>query len=284
MHGYLVRRPARPSARSQRAAHGLQWTPLVWYFVLAYTLTWAWWLPLALTGRVVDAGWRPMHLPGELGPFLAAIIVTGATSGWSGVRDLAARMVRWRIVPRWWLATFSPLAFFVVAAPLVRAVGGNWPAFGGFDRFAGAPAIGVVGVWLILIATTGFGEAVGWRGYAIPYLQERYRPLAASLIVAVFWMVWHIPAFFFNQNYQGMNVAMLPGFFLGIAVGSIVLTWHYNRSGSSQLAVAIWHGSYDLVSGTKAAEGGIAIVVTALVMVLAVRIAVQEVRAQKVMQ
>lgn len=281
MNAQRVPSPARPVAAPVGIARAIQRTPLVWYFVLAFAFTWAWWIPLALTGRVVDYGWRPSHLPGEFGPALAAAVVTLATLRQAGIRDLLARMVRWRMAPRWWLATVSPLVFFALAVPLVRLFGGNWPWLADFDKFSGTPEIGVVGVWVVLVLTTGFGEETGWRGYAIPRLQQTHGPLAASLILSVFWMLWHVPAFFFLETYRNLNVAILPGFFLGLASGSVVLTWLYNRSGGSILAVAVWHGTYDLVAGTKAVEGGIAAVVSMLVIAQAVRLVALETRARR---
>jgi hypothetical protein len=55
-------------------------------------LTWAWWLPLAVAGRTVTQGdgW-PTHFPGLLGPSLAALLVTAATRGSSGVGELLRR-------------------------------------------------------------------------------------------------------------------------------------------------------------------------------------------------
>ena len=168
-----------------------------------------------------------------------------------------------------------------VAAPAARLVNGDWPDWSAFDRFSGAPAIGVIGLWLILVAATGFGEEVGWRGFATPALQRTHSALGASLILSLFWMTWHVPAFFFNRSYRDMNPATYPGFFLGIACGAIVLTWLYNRSGGSLLLVAIWHGTYDLVSGARAVDGAIAAIVSALVMVLAVVLVLAELRARR---
>jgi membrane protease YdiL (CAAX protease family) len=35
------------------------------------------------------------------------------------------------------------------------------------------------------------GEEIGWRGYLLPMLQERFTPLVSSLEVGVIWGVWH---------------------------------------------------------------------------------------------
>lgn len=171
---------------------------LIVFFVLAYGISWAWTIPLAVTGRSVlqGEGW-PTHLPGLLGPLIAAFAVTGWTTGRTGVRDLFARMGRWRIGWRWWAVVASPLAFFFVVLAAMAAAGVDVPRRADFAQFSGVSAgLGLVGVALVVILVGGFGEEVGWRGYALPQLQRRFGPLAASVIIAVLWAGWHIPQFF----------------------------------------------------------------------------------------
>ncbi|WP_256253107.1 CPBP family intramembrane glutamic endopeptidase [Paenibacillus sp. UNC496MF] len=47
-----------------------------------------------------------------------------------------------------------------------------------------------------------FGEEPGWRGYALPKLQEKYRILGASLILGVLWTMWHLPFFFIQGTFN----------------------------------------------------------------------------------
>ena len=68
---------------------------------------------------------------------------------------------------------------------------------------------------------------------------------------------------------------------IGLTCGSIVLTWLYNRSGESILIVAIWHGTYNLASGTEAVKGTIAAVVSTLVMLQALFLVGCELRAMR---
>src|SRR5215203_5958705 len=78
--------------------------PLASFFLLAYGISWACWLPIAFSGGIVRSGNAlPTHFPGLLGPMIAAIIVTAITEGRAGLRDLLARMGRWRVGLRWWL-------------------------------------------------------------------------------------------------------------------------------------------------------------------------------------
>ena len=268
----------------QRAAAGgsrLDTRALVVFFVLAYALSWSWVIPLAAAHEVVrrGAGW-PTHLPALLGPAIAAVAVTAWTMGRPGVRDLGARMARWRVPLRWWLAAVSPLVFLGLGLAAMAAAGQGLPAAGEFGRFSGIPAIGLAGV-LLVIFVAALGEETGWRGYALPQLQRRFSPLASSLILAVLWFAWHLPQFLVIATYRDFPPAGYVGMFCGLACGAVVLTWLYNRSGGSILLVAVWHGLYNVVSGTQAATGILAAVVSTLIMIQAIVLIVLEMRARR---
>jgi membrane protease YdiL (CAAX protease family) len=81
-----------------------------------------------------------------------------------------------------------------------------------------------LGMWALVlwVLTFGFGEEIGWRGFALPRLQKGRSALAASVIVWVMWVVWHIPSFFYLDTYMKLGLAMLPMFALGVLAGAIV--------------------------------------------------------------
>jgi membrane protease YdiL (CAAX protease family) len=91
----------------------------------------------------------------------------------------------------------------------------------------------------------------------------------------------HLPQFFVIATYRNSSPVQYVGFFLGLTCGAVILTWLYNRSRGSILLVAVWHGLYNFVSGTQAATGMLAAVVTALVMIQAVVLIVLELRARR---
>jgi len=62
----------------------------------------------------------------------------------------------------------------------------------------------------------------------------------------------------------------------GIVAGSIFLAWLYRASGDSVFIVAVWHATYNLVSGTAAAHGLVAAVVSTAVMMWAALIVIAE--------
>jgi membrane protease YdiL (CAAX protease family) len=110
-------------------------------------------------------------------------------------------------------------------------------------------------LWVVLTVWNGFGEETGWRGFAVPRLAQRYGPLPGTLLVALAWAGWHVPMFFLLDTYRSLGLAILPGFVFGLAAGAVLLTWLYHRTGGSILAVAVWHGTFNLSTATQASQG-----------------------------
>ncbi|MGZ4516807.1 MAG: nitroreductase/quinone reductase family protein [Mycobacteriaceae bacterium] len=255
--------------------------PLAVFFGLAYALSWAWAIPLAVTGQVVHRGegW-PTHYPSLLGPAIAAFVVTAWSAGRLGVRDLIGRMVRWRVGFRWWLVAVSPLGFLALGLVIVLAAGKSLPALADFGRFSGTPAIGLVGVLLLITFIGGLGEETGWRGYALPQLQRRFSPLKSTMILAPLWFAWHLPQFFVIGTYRDFGPGEYVGMFLGLTCGAFVLTWLYNRT-SSILLVIVWHGTYNFVGATQAATGTLAAVISTLIMIQGIALVILDLRARR---
>jgi membrane protease YdiL (CAAX protease family) len=255
--------------------------PLTAFFVTAYALSWATWIPMALAHQEVGFGKRPSHFPGLLGPMIAAMLVTLATDGRPGWKELTARMFRWRVGRRWIaVCAGSPLLFFAIAAAAGAATGKGWPSLDELGVFGGLPAVGPLGVWVLLVVVNGLGEETGWRGFALERLRRTHAPLPATLILAGLWAGWHLPLFFVLDSFRALGPALLPGFLFGMVCGAVVLTWLYERTQHSILMVALWHGTYNLTVATRAARGLVPAVVSTLIMVWAIALVAIELRAR----
>src|SRR5438105_15815835 len=91
--------------------HLLRRSPLLWYFALAYAASG---LALAVIGwpRLDATGDRPAASLAifpvvVIGAGLAGLAMTAATGGREGLRQLRARLMRWRL-GRWWLVLLLP--------------------------------------------------------------------------------------------------------------------------------------------------------------------------------
>ena len=131
------------------------------------------------------------------------------------------------------------------------------------------PDLGLM-AWALWFLTSGCGEELGWRGFALPRLQRTHSAMASSVLLAIGWAGWHLPAFFYIPSYTAMGLRILPGFFFGLLAGAIVLTWLYNSSGGSVLAAVLWHASFNFVTASPNAGGFVAAVTSTLVMVWAI--------------
>jgi membrane protease YdiL (CAAX protease family) len=270
-----------PSKKVSRREANRSSPGVVWFVVLAYVIAWAWSVPFVVTGATVEQGqgW-PTHVPSLLAPLLAAVVVTGFTLGRAGMRDLVRRMGRWQFRWVWWLVVVSPILVLGLALLGMGLAGEDPPTWGDFSMFNGLPGYGVISTLLLVFVLNGLGEETGWRGFLQDRLQHRFNPLPATLMVAVIWAVWHTPFFFILSTYTEFDVMTLVMFPLGLASGAVVLTWLYNHTGRSILAVALWHTFYNMAVATSGATDLIQGVVSATVMIAASVLVVAEIVVQ----
>jgi CAAX protease family protein len=207
--------------------------PLVVFFVLAFALSWWAWILYAL-----DLSPMPI-LP--CGPFLAALVVLALTRGRTGVKDLLSRMVRWRVGFRWYaVALLLPIGLTAVAAALnVLLLGAQFPSSAELGGWTGL--FSTFAIILLIPGFAGTWEEPGWRGYALPRLQSGRSALVASLIVGVFWALWHLPLMMVGEAAWSDLVQI-------VAV-SVVFAWVFNNANGSVLIVMLMHAMNNTISG-----------------------------------
>jgi membrane protease YdiL (CAAX protease family) len=246
------------------------------YFVLTLGITWLIALPMIASAQgLIDASIPfALHYLTAYGPLAAAFIVTAMTDGTAGIRELWGRMFQWRVGLGWILVSaFSLVALFGVAAVSLRLLGEPWPDLRLLGQVNYLPNLGI-GAWLLWILTSGFGEETGWRGFALPRLQKHHNALMATLILTVFWVLWHVPFFFYLDTYVKLGFAMFPIFALSILAGAIIFTWLYNSTGGSVLMAVLWHGALNFVTASAAGEGTIAVIMSVAIMVWALLVVI----------
>lgn len=226
--------------------------PVLAFFVLAYLLSWAYWLVvLGFMGHDTLA-W---FVPGAFGPPVAALLVTTLVGGRDGTRAFLRRWTRWRVGARWYVLA-------LVGLPALGLVVGL-PFRDGTERFAGSgPSVVVtyLATFSFLVVLGGGQEEPGWRGFALPRMQERMGPLAASVVLGVAWGLWHLPVFVLVPGYHsaGSDAASIAlSLLVFAAVGSvgqsILLTWLFNHTRGSVLVAVLAHASLNAGDGFVAA-------------------------------
>jgi membrane protease YdiL (CAAX protease family) len=200
------------------------------YFALAFGITWGLQLPALLAAHEVIPGPPEKYMPlvglGAFGPMFAAMI-TARVEG-TGIRTLFRRLGIWRVGAHWYVvALLVPGGIFVASAALWNLLGHHEPLV----YPPNAPA------YMLAAIVFPFGEEVGWRGFALPRLIDRVGPLAASAIVGVFWMLWHIPMLALQGVTWSMYVVFLPY----MVAGSVFFTWLFQHTRGSLLLAVLAH-------------------------------------------
>jgi deazaflavin-dependent oxidoreductase (nitroreductase family) len=250
--------------------------PLASYVILAWAVSWAYWIPMALRGEIVTPGATTgvSHFPGLLGPLVAALIVTTIVGGRAGIVEFAARFVRWRVPVRWYLAAILPMLVFLAIAGLLAATGGPAPDIADLGEFSGLPDLAWPLLVVVVLLFNGYGEEAGWRGFLVPGLLERRGPFATSLVVAVVWFIWHVPSFPVIEGYRIAGLGIVPMMGIGLVAGSMILTWLYVGSGGSIWIVSLWHLSYNFASATTAGRGVVGMLVYTVIVIWALAVGV----------
>ncbi len=250
--------------------------PVASFFGFALALSWSYWLALLCLGVEVGPQSQATHFPGLLGPLLAALAVTGLESGTAGVRAQLRRTLRWpRPRLRVLCLALTPLLLGALAFGLLHLRGNAWPQVQDFARFPGLPGpMPLVWVVLLVLLVNGLGEEGGWRGFALERLVERHGRAGAAWRVAVLWGLWHAPLFWLNHSMHALLGPMIVGWAASLVCGAFVLAHVYLKSQGSILPVALWHGSYNLVTASAAGAGTASAIASAPVMIWGVAVAI----------
>jgi uncharacterized protein len=224
--------------------------PLATYFAFAYGISWLLWAPLWMPAFGVDG--LPVlpfhHALGALGPITAAFLVSALETGLAGPLDLFRRMGLWRGRLVWVaLALLAPFALLALAVVGTSLIGGESLSLAGFGSSREFPQFSALGFLAYNIVSFGYGEEVGWRGFALPRLQTRHSAFVATLLLTLGWALWHLPLFFYRPGYVSMGAVDIVGWFLSFLTGAVLLTWLYNESRGSLLVVALFHATVDIV-------------------------------------
>jgi uncharacterized protein len=229
--------------RTQPGLFAMKKHPVIWFYILAFGISWLGMISAALGSRAIAPFDSPyvqiLSIFYAIGPALAAVIVSQVVDGKTGVQALNQGLIQWRVGLVWYVVAVLGPVFLSIAAqvvtkllslPITIAVSSGNLSF--YAMLA-----------LVINFCANICEEIGWRGFALPRLQKQHNALIATLIVGILWALWHLPLVFLVGN----PMAEFPVlWFFIIVTNAVIYTWIYNSTKGSILLVALFHGALNI--------------------------------------
>ena len=218
------------------------------FFVLVFSLS----LPFWWLGAVSDMQLMPGLSVSALMafcPMVAALLLVRWESGATGVRGLLRRSVDFRRItdPRWYLPILllMPVVSLVVYG-LMRGLDLPLPAATTQGQTIAQVLVGLPILPALLMFAAFFvgalGEELGWSGYVLDPLQERWNALQAGLILGAVGVAWHlVPLLAMHRP-----PTWIAWWCLYAVAFRIFVVWLFNNTGGSVFAAALFHATLNL--------------------------------------
>ncbi len=234
--------------------------PVLTFFALAFAGSWIMWLPWYLTASGAGIIWVTLPASALLairvlgacaGPFAAALLAARIADGPDAPARLLGRIVQWRFNPFWYVVA-------LVAVPMAAGAG-YVTGFGAPGRHDGFWSAALLALAALAFAFTGpLQEETGWRGFALPRLQQRMHPALAAVVLGLALFAWQLPMMVTTSWDRPVHDFTELGIYLVFLVcHSIVLSAIRNLAGGSLLPVILAASgvSWALFAATVATAG-----------------------------
>ena len=222
--------------------------PLLYFFSLTYIISWSlFFVAKIISGDVSypDSSFSPLgyiiYIVGVFTPALVASFLSWREKGKAGVQALLTRIIKAPNDWRWYVFAVGYFIFIKMFIAIIhRLTTGEWPLFGHESFF-------LILIAIIFSTPIQAGEEIGWRGYALPRLSERFGLATASIILGIIWATWHLPFFFFqNADKYGQS---FPVYLLSVIGLSVAMAWLYWRTNSSLFITMLMHSAVNNTTG-----------------------------------
>jgi membrane protease YdiL (CAAX protease family) len=127
--------------------------------------------------------------------------------------------------------------------PIVLLMPGLYALTYALMRLMGLPLaapqfpVPMAAVLVLAFFIMALGEELGWMGYAIDPMQDRWNALQAGILLGLVWAVWHILAIV----QDGQSPAFIAWACLDMVGTRVLAVWLYNNTGKSVFAISLLH-------------------------------------------
>jgi len=214
------------------------------FFIVTFLWSWLIWLPLVLAGfkiipitkELLTSITIPVSILAAFGPAVGAFVSLRTLQGKGSIGTYLKSFLSLKFGWKVWVTIFSILG-------LSAAISWFIPELFGESRLPMLlPNIYIFPIyWVVMIFLGGGQEEIGWRGYILAFLENRFGNWLGSIILALVWACWHIPLWFIpgtSQTYMNFF-----GFIMLTLGYSFFFSWIMKSSGKRPFAGLIVHGT-----------------------------------------
>ena len=226
--------------------------PLGSFVVINYLISWSFLYPCYQAILNAEEGTFPplalIGLVGAFGPTLAAIIIEGVQNGKQGVKALLRKAVIWRVSWYWYL--------FVLLVPMALYGAAVWSS--GLFGFQLGPSnmqegLGsVIPFFLLALPFGPMAEELGWRGFMLPRLLQKYDLWRSSLLVGLVWTFWHIASFTFPgaaiPSVFEVDAWTILLYLFHVCSTTLLMTYVFLKTRGSVLIAILFHAALNACS------------------------------------
>ena len=209
------------------------------FFVLVFVLALPFWLLGALAGGLTKA--LPINLPitalGFVCPMTAAVILRYREQQSRGVKQLLGRVFDLKRTRQklWYVPAILFMPIIMVLSYVVL-------------RLRGVPLpepyipLLAIPIFFLVFFIGAIGEEVGWSGYAIDPLQDRWGAFIASLILGGVEAIWHLVPYIQTH----ISPAWIAWQSMRTVGFRVLIVWLYNNTGKSVFVAILFHTMFNV--------------------------------------
>ncbi len=190
---------------------------------------------------VLKQSYQVTQIAAMPGPAIGALLTIRMTEGSEEVRKFLRRIMNRRFSPIWYVLAIT-IPFLINGFCSLAAIiyeGASVPESWINLEFS-------LGFLVFFMFWNGFGEEIGWRGFALPLIQEKIGPLLGNLVLGMVWAVWHLPVFVIAGSYQ--YGSSFVDYSIMLISWSYMMAFLVDGARGSVLVAVLYHEAHNFIA------------------------------------
>jgi uncharacterized protein len=204
------------------------------FFLILFGLS----IPLWIIDTMIDAkrsslDFSIMDMVAAFIPLIAATILVYKEEGITGIKRLYKRVFDFNKIEKkvWYVPIiFLPFFMYFLIFSIIYLI--KLPLPSSFYM----PFSSILFLFLLFFIGA-IVEEIGYMGYAIDPMQDRFGALKTAIFIGIPWAIWHYPSII----QQGHNATWIAWGTLGTVAVRVLIVWIYNNTQKSLFACILFH-------------------------------------------